>query len=111
MLISTNGKIWNYLEVPRLSTLVRKVTLNCNKGFYYLNCLHAFQTKAVRDTHKEVYIDHNFCQIEILIEEKRYSIRLILTKIQLVFFSVFIKFSRRSDCMVKSSEMVENHFD
>ena len=36
---------WHYLEVKKLSALLRGTTSKSNGEFYCLNCLHSFRTK------------------------------------------------------------------
>ena len=36
---------WHYLAVKKLSTLLRGITSKYHSDFYYLNCLHSFQTE------------------------------------------------------------------
>ena len=45
LLMITDGKKWHYLEVKRLSALLRGITSNHNGDFYCLNCYHSYSTK------------------------------------------------------------------
>ena len=40
-----NGEKWHYLDVKKLSALLRGITSKTNGDFYCLNCLHSFRTK------------------------------------------------------------------
>ena len=44
---------WHYLAVTKLSTLLRGIT--SKHHFYYLNCLHAFQTENKLKFHEKLY--------------------------------------------------------
>ena len=45
LLMITDGKKWHYLAVEGLSALLRGITSNHNGDFYYLNCLHSYNTR------------------------------------------------------------------
>ena len=45
LLMITNGEGWHYLEVKRLSALLREKTSKHYGDFYCLNCLHSFATE------------------------------------------------------------------
>ena len=45
LLMITDGKKWHYLAVKKLSGLLRGITSNHKKDFYFLNCFHSCTTK------------------------------------------------------------------
>ena len=45
LLIITDGKKWHYLAVKKLSALLRGITSNSNRYFYYLNCIYSYRTE------------------------------------------------------------------
>ena len=56
-----NGEGWHYLEVKKLSVLLRGITSKYNGDFYCLNCPHSFKTKNKLKSHKKVCGNKNFC--------------------------------------------------
>ena len=61
----TDGEIWHYTAVTRLSGLLRGVTGNKNGDSYCLNCLHAYRTENKPEKHKKI------CEIMIIAMQKR----------------------------------------
>ena len=57
----TNGKDWHYLEVTKLSAILKEITSKNNGYLYCLNCLHSFKTKNKLRYHMKVWED--FCGI------------------------------------------------
>ena len=52
-MISNGEKLWNYLSVRKLSTLLRRITSKHHGDFYCLNCLHSFATEKKLESHKK----------------------------------------------------------
>ena len=52
-MISNGEKLWNYLAVRKLSTLLRRITSKHHDDFYCLNCLHSFATEKKLESHKK----------------------------------------------------------
>ena len=48
LLMITDGKKWHYLAVKKLSGLLRGITSNHKKDFYFLNCFHSCTTKFAK---------------------------------------------------------------
>ena len=69
----TDGKTLHYLEVIRLSALLKKATSRHNGGFYCLNCFHSLRTESKLHSHEKVYKGHSFCQIVLSTEDKRFK--------------------------------------
>ena len=53
LLISTDGKKWDYLDVKSLSALFRGITSKHDRDFYCLNCFHSYSTKNKLKNMKE----------------------------------------------------------
>ena len=45
---------WHYLEVKKLSILLRKITSKYHGDFYCLNCLHSFRTENKLKCHEKI---------------------------------------------------------
>ena len=45
LLMITDGKKWHYLAIKSLSALLRGITSNHNRDFYFLNCFHSYSTE------------------------------------------------------------------
>ena len=45
---------WHYLEVKKLSTLLREITSKHHGDFYCLNCLYSFRTENKLKSHEKV---------------------------------------------------------
>ena len=54
LMISNGERLWHYLEVEKLSALLRGKTSKHYGDFFYLNCLHSFRTKNKLESHKKV---------------------------------------------------------
>ena len=67
----TNGKIWHYLAVKRLSGLRRGITSNHDGDFYCLNCFHSYRTKEKLKKHEKVCNDHDYCYVEMPDEDNK----------------------------------------
>ena len=52
-MIPNGEKQWHYLEVKKLSALLRGITPKNNGDFCCLNCLHFFRTKIKLESHKK----------------------------------------------------------
>ena len=53
----TDGKKWHYLSVKIFSALLRGITSNHKKDFYFLNCFHSYSTKEkLKNMKKDVII-------------------------------------------------------
>ena len=53
LMISNREKIWHYVAVKKLSTLLRGIDSKHHGDFYCLNCLYSFATKK-RESHKKL---------------------------------------------------------
>ena len=53
LLINTEGKKWDYLDVKSLSALFRGITSKHDGDFYCLNCFHSYSTKNKLKNMKE----------------------------------------------------------
>ena len=56
-----NGKRRHYLELKKLSALLRGIASTCVGDFCCLNCLHSFRTKIKLVSHKNV--SENLCNV------------------------------------------------
>ena len=63
LLMITDGKKWHYLDVKRLSALLRGITSNHKEGFSCLNCFHSYRAKNKK--HERVCNDHDYCYVEM----------------------------------------------
>ena len=45
LIMITDGKKWHYLAVKSFSALLRGITSNHDRDFYYLNCFHSYSTE------------------------------------------------------------------
>ena len=59
LMISNGEKQWHYLEVKKLSALLRGITSKYHGDFYCLNCLHSFATEKKLKLHEKVYVKIN----------------------------------------------------
>ena len=57
----TDGKKWHYLAVKSFSALLRGITSNHDRDFYYLNCFHSYSTEKNLKKHERVCNDHDYC--------------------------------------------------
>ena len=62
-MISNGEKQWHYLEVKKLSTLLRRITFKHHGDFYFLNCFHSFATENTLQSRKAACENKNFCNI------------------------------------------------
>ena len=65
LLMITNGKNWHYLLVKNLSGLLRGITSNRNGDYYCLNCFHSYRTENKLNTHKKIFENNEYCNIEM----------------------------------------------
>ena len=56
-----NGEGRHYLEVKKLSALLRIIASRHHGDFYCLNCLHSFARESKRESHKKVCKNIDFC--------------------------------------------------
>ena len=70
-MISNREKRWYYLAVTKLSTLLRGITSKNNGDIYCLNCLHSFGTKNKLESHKKVFENKGFCNVNILSDDTK----------------------------------------
>ena len=54
LLMITDVRIWHYLAVKKLSTLLKGITLKRTKDFYCLNCFHSYATENKPKKHKKL---------------------------------------------------------
>ena len=67
----TAGKKWHYLAVKKLSVLLRGVTSNHVRDFYYLNCFHSYSTEKNLKKHEKIFNDRDYCYVEMPNEDKQ----------------------------------------
>ena len=65
VLTITDGEKWHYLTVKNLSGLLRGITSNHAKDFYFLNCFCAYSTKNKFEAHKKICQNHDYCHVEM----------------------------------------------
>ena len=65
LLMITDGEKWHCLVVKSLSALLRGVASNHHGDFYCLNCFHSYSTKNKLETHKNIYVNHDYCHVEM----------------------------------------------
>ena len=63
LMISNGEKQWHYLEVLKLSALLRRTTSKDYGDFYCLNWFHSFIAKIKLKSHKKVCENKVFCSI------------------------------------------------
>ena len=56
----SEGRLWHYLAVKKLSALLREINSEHHGGFY---CLHSFETEKKLESHKKVCKNDDFCNI------------------------------------------------
>ena len=61
LIMITDGKKWHYLAVKSFSALLRGITSNHDRDFYYLNCFHSYSTEKKLKKHERVCNDHDYC--------------------------------------------------
>ena len=61
----TDGKKWHYLDVKKLSALLKILTsclTSSHKGdFYCLNCFYSYSTEIKFKRHENVCKNHDYC--------------------------------------------------
>ena len=62
---------WHYLEVKKLSALLRGITSKHYRDFYCLNCLYSFRTKSQLEWHKRVCENKYCCSIIMLSKDTK----------------------------------------
>ena len=67
----SNGENWHYLVVKRLSGLLTGITSNHKEDFYCLNCFHSYRTKNKLESHKKIYENRNYCNVEMPNEDNK----------------------------------------
>ena len=70
-MISKAEKQWHYLEVKKLSALLRRITFKHYGDFYGLNCYHSFRTKNKLQSYKKVCEKKDFWSIIIPYEDTK----------------------------------------
>ena len=65
LLMITDGEKWHYLEVKNLPGLLRGITSNYKEDFYCLNCFCSYRTRNKLEAHKEIWENHNYCNVEM----------------------------------------------
>ena len=65
LLMISNGENWHYLTVKNFSRLLRGITSNHDRDFYYLNCFHSYRTKSKLEAHKKICENRDYCHIEM----------------------------------------------
>ena len=71
LLMITDGEKWYYLAVKQLSALLRGITANNNGDFYCLNCFRSYNTENKLEKHKNVCENHDYCYVEMPIEDNK----------------------------------------
>ena len=73
LLMITDGTTnWHYLTIKNIPGLLRGTTSNHDDDFYCLNCFHAYTTKRKLEKHERVCKDHDFCEIILPDENKKF---------------------------------------
>ena len=70
-LITPNGKGWHYLEVKKLTALLRGITSKHYVDFYCQNRLHSFRTKNKLESDKKLYKNKGFCNVIMFPEDTK----------------------------------------
>ena len=71
-MILKGEKLWHYLAVKKLSTLLRGITSKHLGDFYCLNCLYPFRTKNKLESHKNLCENKDFCNLIMPSETLKY---------------------------------------
>ena len=69
LMISNEEKQQHYLELKKLSALLRGIISKHYRGFYCLNCLHYFRTKNKLESHKKEWENKDFCNVTMPFED------------------------------------------
>ena len=73
LMIANNEKEgWHYLEVKKLSTLLRAIVSKHHGNFYCLNCLHSFRTENKLKSHEKVCKNKDFCRTVIPTQKNKH---------------------------------------
>ena len=67
----TNGENWHYLVVKSLPGLLKGITSNHKEDFYCLNCFCVYTTKNKLEEHKKMCKNHDYCDVEMPIEDNK----------------------------------------
>ena len=71
LLITQNGKGWNYLAVKKLSVLLRGITSKHDGDTYCFHCRNSFRIKNKLVPHKIVYENKDFSGIVMLFKDTK----------------------------------------
>ena len=63
LLLISNGQGRHYVEVKKLSGLLRGITSKDDGDLYCLNCFHSIKTKNKLELHKKVFENKDFCNV------------------------------------------------
>ena len=69
LLMITDREKWHYLVVKNLPGLLKGITSTHEKDFYCLNCFHSYRTKNKLESHKKIYENHDYCQVEMFTKD------------------------------------------
>ena len=65
LMITDGTSNWHYLAIKIISGLLRGITSNHNRDFYYLNCLHLYRTKSKLKKHEKICKNHDFYYLKM----------------------------------------------
>ena len=65
LIITDDGKRWNYLAVRSLSALFRGISSSNNGDYSCLNCFDSYQTLNKLKKHERVCNNHDYCHIDM----------------------------------------------
>ena len=65
LLMITDSKKWHYLDVKKLSALLKRITSSHKGDFYCLNCFHSYSTENKLKRHENVCKNHDYCYMEM----------------------------------------------
>ena len=91
ILTNSNGEGCHYLEVKKLSALLRGINLKNNDDCYCLNCLYSFRTKSKLESHKTVCKNKGFYGIVMPSKDTKVFWSLINAKILITHNLLFMK--------------------
>ena len=63
LLLISNGQRRHYVEVKKLSGLLRGITSKDDGDLYCLNCFHSIKIKNKLELHKKVFENKDFCNV------------------------------------------------
>ena len=72
LIIPNAEKLWHYLAVKKLWTLLRGITSKHYSNFYCMNYLHSFRTKGKLKSHNRACENKDFCNIIMPSEDTKY---------------------------------------